>query len=387
MAIDSTLSALLEEKAEPSPAIYRKTVDKFIEDPDQVSCLTETDVQEDILFQLATHSDRLVRFFNGLRSVVRANPQSQSTTHIAAGLATFFEQILPNLHQLLLQTKLLEVLISGLEICLAPSQLPPLRKLASVIARCGRLLECLASDPRGSQVLRQWACTSVSDVPTLESWTERLVKMVDSCKMRHDVAQTIQEFDTLRNLKSHLRSLEARHSGELSGHMARNEILPLSSMAQLSKEDKKTRCTRGQEPKTTIPAINENMKRCLKAFDLPDPKSWAALRNVIERLEGDETSKILLSVTTHFPCELCLQGMTSSPQAPEFNIPDESVGAVSNLHIEILGKALGPWQMLLSAQALRSLQEMGVQGTLELRTAYAATANMRQVSLIRLEKS
>ena len=92
-----------------------------------------------------------------------------------------------------------------------------------------------------------------------------------------------------------------------------------------------------------------------------EPESRAALRNVMERLEGDETSKVLLSIMTHFPCELYLQGVGSSPQTPNVGIIDESVGAVSNLQTEILGKALGVWQILLSVQALRSLQEMSVQ--------------------------
>lgn len=365
MAIDCTLSALLEADQEPTPATYKAAVDKFIESPEQISCLTETDVQENVLLQLTTRSNRLVRFFHGLRPILQADPKFWPTSHIAI----FLVQILPNLHQLLSPTKVLEFLTPALEICLAPSEPPPLRKLASVLADCGRLLEYLASDPYGSQVLCQWACTlgtSVLDTPILELWIERLVAMVGSCKASQVVAQTIQKCDTLRTLKRQLRILEAKHAEEVSGPMTRNVSVPLSSMTQLSTEDKKTRCTGGKDPQNNIPTLDDNTKRYLRVFDLPEPKSWAALRNVIERLEGDKTSKALLSIATHFPCELCIQGLGSSPQTPVARVLEERIGAVSNLQIEILGKALGVWQILLSVQALRSLQEMSGQGTISL---------------------
>ena len=376
MAIDSTLSALLETEDEPTPAVYKSTLEKFIDDQEQISSLTDTNIQEDVLLQLTTRSHRLVRFFSDLR----AKPKSLLSSHIAAGIATFLVQILPPLHQLLSPTEIRDLLTPALEICLAPSQPPPLRELASVLAGCGRLLEHLASDPNGSSVLRPWICklgTSSLNAPILELWIERLVELVGSCKASHDFAQTLQQCGTLRNLKSQLRNLEARHSEELSGPRAPHGSLPLSSMTQLREDDKKSR-TGGKEPKTDTPALDENTKRDLKSFDLPDPQSWAALRNVIERLEGDATQKALLSVVTHFPCKLCIQCMGSSPQIPDARTIDESTGTVSNLQIEILGKALGVWQILLSVQALRSLQEMSSQGTLPLPTTCAHVANMRQ---------
>ena len=374
-----TLAALLEADQEPSPALYKVTVDEFLADPEQINYLTETDTQYDVLLQLQTRSERLLRFFRGLRYFLRANSKSMATSHIAAGTATFVVQTLPALHQQLSTTELIDLLNPALELCLSPSQPPPMRKLGSVLADCNSVLEHLATDFSGVPVLRQLACilsTSLLDAPLLETWTERLVRMVGSCKANHDVAQTIQQYGTLRTLKSHLRSLEAKRERKPSGSIVQKNSLPFSSMTKLGKEDKKTQ--HGREQEIDGPTLDENIRHDLKIFHLPDPKSWAALRNVIESLEGDETSQMLLAILDHFPCKLCIPGLGSAPRNTDASTPaDDSMDTedtkrMSDPQIEILGCNLGVWQILLSEPALKSLRELSSQGILLLPTFCAA---------------
>lgn len=389
MAIDSTLLALLEAEEEPTVAVYKNTVNKLIRDPEQISRLTDTNVKEDVIVYLEASSERLVYIFHGLRVFSRANPKPVPTSRMAAGIATFLAPIIPALHERLSPTKVLGLLTPAVEICLTPSQPPPLRKIVSIIAGCGRLLEYLASDPCSSQTLHRWVHklgTSALDAPTLDLWTERLMKMVGTCQASQDVVQTMQQYHTLRDLKSHLRDLEAEHSGEPSEPIAQQGSLPLGNMTQLSKDDKKTR-TGAKEPKTLKPTLDENTKADLKLFDLPDPESWAALRDVIEKLEGDENLKALLSVLTHFPCDLCIQGLGSSPRSPDARTLDTNIEKAADLRIEILGRALWVWQILLSVKAFRSLQEMSSQGTLSFPTACAVVTNIKQVLLVQLAKS
>lgn len=390
MAKGASLVVLFEAESEPTPKAYKEAVDDTIKNPQQISSLTEETVRDDVLILLTTRSNRLGLYFGQLRAIVRQYPKSSTTSSVAAETVIFLVRMLPSLHQLLDPTEILKFLIPALDICFVPIQRPTLRDLASVLAETGTLLEYVTSDRYGSDILRQWACilgTSVLDTPILESWTERLVTMVGSCMANHDVAQAIQQCGILRSLKNHLRSLEARHSRESFESIAQNELQPLSSMTQLSKDDKKTRHIGEKEPETNFVILDDNTKENLKIFDMPDPKSWSALRNVVERLEGDETSKMHLSVMTHFPCELCIHGLKSSAQIPHARMLNERIEKTPNLQIEIMGEALGVWQILLSMQAMRSFQEMGRQGTLPLSTEGAVVTNTRQVSLNRLKKS
>ena len=381
MARGSTLRALLEGDDEPNPKSYKETIENTIKDPQQISCLTEEDVRDDVLIVLTTHSPRLAQFFRLLCSTVRTTAKSPSTSKIAAETVTLLVDVLPDLLQLLGPTKVLDLLLPALDVCLVSSQRPKLRELASVLASSGTLLEHLVSHHTGIEIIRQWVSMqsiAALDVETLGLWTERLVSMVGSCEARHDFAQTIQQFRTLRDLKSHLQDLEARQSGEPSGPIAQQGSLPLGNMTQLSKDDKKTR-TGAKEPKTNEPTLDENIKSALKVLDLPNPESWAAVWDVIEKLEGNETVKALVSVLTHFPCDLCTQGTGSSPRSPDARTLDANIEKASNLQIEILGRALWVWQVVLSEKAFRSLQEMSVQGILSFSTFPAAVTNLEQV--------
>ena len=380
MPVNHTLAALLEAEQEPTPALYRVTVDELLANPERIKYLTDTDTQYDLLLHLQTRSERLVRFFHGLRSFLFANPKSWPTSHIAAETATFVVQTLPALHQQLSVTELIDMLNSAFELCLSPSQPPPMRKLASVLADCNSVLEHLASDASGVSVLRQLACilsTSLLDAPVLETWTERLVRMVGSCVANHDVAQTIQQYDTLRTLKCHLRNLEAKRERGPSEPIAQRNPLPFSSMTKLTKEDKKTQ--QGREQKIDGPTLDENIRHDLNIFHLPDPESWAALRNVIESLEGDKTSHALLAILEHFPCNLCILGLGSVPKNTDASLPaddSEDTERASDPQIEVLGSNLGVWQILLAEPALNNLKDLSSQGILLLPTFWAALTQL-----------
>ena len=147
-------------------------------------------------------------------------------------------------------------------------------------------------------------------------------------------------------------------------------------MTKLSKEDKKTQQGKGQ--KSDGPTLDENIRHDLDTFHIPDPKSWAALRNVIESLEGDETSHILLAILDHFPCKLCILELGSAPRNTDASPPaddcegSEDTERVSDPQIVILGSNIGVWQILLAEPALNNLKELSSQGTLLLPTFWAA---------------
>ena len=368
MAKSSILFALLEGENEPTPKVYSEAVDESIRNPPQIGALIGDSIRDDVLILLTTHSHRISQFFHRLRSVARQNPKSPSFSSIAAETVVLLVDVLPYLHQLLEPSKVLDFLIPALDLCFAPSQRPPLRELATVLASSGELLEHLVSDHLGIEIVRQWAAmqgTISMDAETLKLWTERLVSMVHNCTIDHHVALETQQWHTLKALKTSLRNIEdstAKSSGENYKPATRHDLPALSSMTQLNREDKKGRLARHNGTINTIPSLQDDDKRSLKTFDIHVPGSKSSLFEVIKRLEGEKTIAILLSIASRLPCYLCVTSFESQAQTSKSAIQNESVHTMPVPHAEILDKGIGVWKVLLSPQALRSVLHMGKHG-------------------------
>ena len=385
MAKRSALVALLDAESEPTQKHYNDIVDDVIRNPQLISGLSEGSIRDEVLILLTNRHHRLARFFRHLLSVARQTSKSSTASIIAAELVELLIDILPDLHQLFEATKLLEFLVPALDVCFIPSQRPAMCKLTSVLVNSGFLLEYLVSVHLGVEVIRKWLSMqspTALDAETLSLWTGRLVSMVHGCVIDPGTAIKTQQWHMLQDLKISLQKMESdtlRTSGKRYTPATRHDLPALGSMTQLNKEDKKSRLG-GKEQKADIPNLDDNIKQSLSVFDISDPTSRAAIRSIIERLESEETAKLLLSLTTHFPCELCNQGLASSPWKMDATAIRPDVRTGSNVKMEILGKALGVWQILLSSQALRSLQGMSSQGTLLHLQAYALVANVQQGS-------
>lgn len=381
MAIDHPLATLLAADEEPSPTYYNGAVESVVKDPWQIKRLTEGDAKHETLVQLTTRSHRLARVFRGLRSFMKGEPRSSVSTTIAAETVALLIQTLPSLHQLLVPAQVLEILIPALDSCFASSSVPKSRHLASVLTECGTLLEHLAADRFGSEILYQWACLrgSVSlHTEALDVWTERLVKMAQLCVGNHDVEKATQRWGLLQTLKTSLCNVKEcvlRPSEGLSMPMTARDLPQLGRMTQLNKEDKKARPTVRSSIKTSFASFNNDDKMLLKAFDLKIPGSWSTLADVIRCIEEDKTAEILLSIISSFPCNLCMSGLSSLPQIACGEKLNESAGALFDLQIQIVDKAIGIWQIRMSEQALKSVQHLGKHGQFQSYTSHGASTN------------
>lgn len=344
MSSDSTLLSLLCGDEEPGQNIYYKAARSAVDDPYLLKRLTEGSVRDAILLHLTTRAHRLARFFERLHRFVRTDTSSPTTFSLATETATFLTFVLPDLNQLFEPAKVLEFLVPALEVCFAPSQPPALRKLALVLGTCDTLLEHLASDRFGSIIVRQWAYLPSDlalDAGTQEIWTERLVNMVSSCPGYHNVAPSIQQWATLIALKRILYGFEAR---------------------LLDEEDKRTSLPRRQETASSLFPLDNDLKGILKTFDLAEPESRRMVQSHNETLKSSKISAVLRSIVTSFPCKRCIPALGSSPRSTNAEIHDQSIAIISNLHIDVLGKAVGVWKVLLSGPALKSIQNLSRLG-------------------------
>ena len=338
------LSALLSRDDEPSYSCYNDAVEIVVGNPSHLQRLTEGHVKDALLIHLTTRGYRLARFFDSLHRSVRAYSRSPTTFNVAAGTVTFLTLILPDLDHLLEPQKVLEFLVPSLEVCFAPSKTPALRKLALVLGECGTLLEHLTSDRSGSRIVRQWAylpSTLALDARTQEAWTGRLVDMVSSCPAYHNVAPSIQQWATLVTLKDILQVLEVR---------------------LLEEEDKSTSYGMAQETRSLFLPLDDKHTEMLKMFDLAAPGSRRMVQSHIETLNSNKIPALLRAIATSFPCKRCIPALGSEPRSTNAESHDQSTAAISSLQIDILGKAVGVWKVLLSEPALRGMQTLNQLG-------------------------
>lgn len=366
MSKRSCLSTLLLSDGEPTSTLYDDVIESVTENPEQISALMSDNIRDRVLIHITSRGDRLIHFFHLLHF------RRLTTGKIAAQIVRLLLSLIPSLYELVDEATLLKLIVYAL-CAVLPCYPPTLGNLVTVIADCGNLMERLTSDRSCSEVIKDWALSSrntVRDAATLEMWTRRVMEMTSSCTSDHGVAEEIQRWSALMSLKSSLLELEHMHAqqtGKFQYQSSNSDLPLLAGMTQLIKDDKKTHRARQQKPNDCLPDLKDDVVELLGAFDLPVPASCRMLRNTIERLESEETIAILCAAVATFPCRLCNEAAhhaSSRPtEAANSATRDEDAEAARKLGLDVLGKRMGNWKVLLSKQALKSIQDLNHSGS------------------------
>lgn len=370
-----TVLALLESEEEPNRTAYDEIARIIIDNPRQLSCLVQ-DRTEETLLHLIPHSDRLARLFRCIREIIELQlsrqhasktlpPRISTRDHIASEIVTLLLELLPKLPGIIEITGLVELLVSALEICV-PAQPLSLQKLATLLADYGNILEQLASDESGGKLLHKWVCLSLTvtqDAATLETWTRRLVNLVESCTGKHAIPNEIQNWKALLNVKKSLYSARenmARKSELRAQQMARDVTRLSDKMIALEPDNKKAHIAARQErPAANDITLSKELLMSMNELGLHVPTSRSELEEAIRTLEGEATILILRCIVGTFPCKLCTEALKIVNPRTAFNINtsgDEGLPTVARLEMDVFGEMVGVWDVLLSAQAKKSLQ-------------------------------
>jgi hypothetical protein len=359
-----TLSFLLFSSGHPTVTLYDDVTESVVERPEQLSTLLTDDNRDAILVHIATCGDRLARFFHLLHS--RRLVTSKMATHIVALLIS----LVPSLYELIDETTLLKLVVCALRAVL-PCCPPMLGNLMTVLMDCGNLMKQLIADSSCSEVIRDWAHssrTTIQDSATLEMWTSMAVEMAASCPSDHGLVGEIQRWGALATLKTRLLELEliyAQQTGESQYQLAKSDLPLLASMTQLTQNDKKTQRALQQQPQYPLPDLKDEVVGLLTVFSLPVPSSWRSLRNTIEILESEETITILCAAIATFPCRLCKEATCCVPRqtgVATLAAKEEDAELTQKPGLDVLGKRMGNWKVLLSKQALKSMQNLNRSG-------------------------
>lgn len=377
-----TLFSLLGSDLEPNRNAYVEIANTVANDPGQISDLIQDGRKEETLLYLIAHSNRLARLFRCVRdfqapSLNREHgrrtvqPRTLAKDAIASEIVIFCLELLPLVSGILEDAQVIELLISALENCL-PSQPPSLQKLAKALADNGNLLEQLACDESGGNILQQWISlpiTANQNTNTLEIWAQRLVDLASSCKGNHDIYNEIQRWNALTNLKKAFYAAQndmEQDSQLRAQRLAQNSPVSFAHMIALDPHNKKPHIASGRKrPEAYIIKINENLHGSIREFGLRIPSARSELEQAISVLEGKATISILDAVASTYPCKLCkecLSFVNFGINAKIAAITDKSLSAEPPLEIDIFGKSIGIWKILLSVQAVKSLQDLSRSG-------------------------
>lgn len=375
MRSSPTLYTLLESDLEPTRNDYADVARSTIDDPKQISNLVQDDKKEETLVHLIAHSGRLTYLFHCLCDSQKQLPDRRHRTtlikdHITSEIVILFVELLPAFAGIIEDDQAIELLISALENCLL-SQSPSLRKLARALADNGNLLEHLASDESGGETLHRWVTlpiTAIQDATILGIWTQRLVDLVNLCPGQHGIHNEIQRWKTLVGLKSVLHDVQEKMEQKSQSRAQRSSHdIPVSSahMIALGPDDKKSYIARGQEKTEAMIQVDENFHEPIREFGLRIPSTRSELEQAISTLEGEATISILRAVTRTYPCKLCKEALRAAISRTNVTVAptsDKSPPTLPPVEVEIFGKPIGIWKVLLSVQARKSLQGLSRSG-------------------------
>ena len=378
-----TLFTLLASELEPSRNDYVEIAKSVTNNPGQISDLIQDERKEETLLHLIAHSGRLARLFRCIRESQESplNREYGKRTVLSRTLARdaivseiiiFFLELLPAVSGILEDAQVIELLISGLENCLL-SQPPSLQKLARSLADNGNFLEQLASDESGGKILQRWVSfpiTASQDAKTLEIWTQKLVDLANSCKGNHGIYNEMRLWKTLVDLKKAFHAVQ--ESMEKNSQLRAQQLaqdMPVSSthMIALNPHNKKSYITSGRKrPEAYIININENLHESIREFRLQIPRTRSELEQAIYTLEGKATISILGGVARTYPCKLCKEALSLAASRTNAKLAATSFKGlpptVPTPEMDMFGQSIGVWKILLSVQALKSLQELSRSG-------------------------
>lgn len=320
------LRALLDAgEEEPSVSSYKAAAAHVVQDPHQLNRLTENANKDSLLIYLTEHGACFARFFQHLYSALPPSKFSEAHT-VAECVSNMLAELLQDLCQLLRDDlgEVLRILCPGLDVCLQPTQPRGTRHLASVMTGCDNFFEHLAADPHGSAVMSRWVSFPgdlALDANLQVVWIEKLSNMVSDCSSNHDISATLQLWANVVALKQALRGLAT------------------------------------EKAKKSVAALDDETQSLLKSFNLAIPGSIRMVQSHIEDLSNRHTLPTLRSIVGSFPCKYCLSSSISLPLIPSFE--EEVEPDASDLYIDILGKGIGVWKVLVAEPVFTKIQNMG----------------------------
>ncbi|KAL8997770.1 MAG: hypothetical protein Q9169_003019 [Polycauliona sp. 2 TL-2023] len=322
MAERSLLTDILSAVQEPTEAAYRQACSNVFSSPR--SLLDFVRDNPSLVYCLTHNGHRLVKLFGHIFSEHNKQQKSFPLQHLASLSSTLLTRIVSVLHKPDADV-LASIIAPVLGICLENGSHKG-RGLATTLVRHDGLVERLINNNFGARAISSWMRCSVitqQDGFTLSSWAVKLACSAKHCAADHHQSEEIDHWEDIKYLTTTLKRTE--RTTEVSYNH------PLS--------------------------IADRDRDLLKQFNVAIPESKRELSETIERLETEKTIAILQGLLTSFPCNLCRETLRRGAPIRL----DKTVSAhlwrsgLSQFGMEVFGRNVGHWEVLLSTPALSNM--------------------------------
>lgn len=256
---------------------------------------------------------------------------------------------------------MVDCLVPALSTCIA-SKVPHVRGLAAALICQDTIVEYLLAHLAGANAISLWTLSRVShlqDAATWKAWTDKIVNVVKLCATDHDLTAKLHEWEELKKLKDSLSNLDQQHTQRATKE-DRPDPLSLEHMRKLDPDQKKSQITQHHRSSTDSLEVPTEVAGLLKNFGIEIPRSSRKLTEIIERLETEKTLDILRAAVVTFPCNLCNVNSHGEPrgcQNVSIACDSDDVFLQSKFNMDVFGKRVGEWEVLLSPSAWSALQE------------------------------
>ncbi|KAF8459699.1 hypothetical protein BDZ91DRAFT_741800 [Kalaharituber pfeilii] len=338
-------------KVDNSPQAWQRAYESLRLHPTQLSLLT-TDAggteHQRFIHRFDTYAERLIYFLNRMpQNLGRSSEAIEKQKSIGAIITgnLLSDLLSPSFSQLWNRDSLFELTISTLQFAHSEH----LRQIADLLRKCPALLGKIVSSERSSQLLRPWIrliCSQRPNIVTLELWTEVIANSCAACPDNHGLKATLQQWEKVQLVRKSLKGADSVL--KLDGSLRTTDISQAVSLE-----------------------VCKAIKELMPASPIHKPITISTLQH----FEFETTASILSKLCNSMPCRRCfarfrdptyIATQSGAHPAPQRNtiLAAELYGL--DLEDVLFGQSLGPWKIVLSAQALRDLQNSKPQGNFNL---------------------
>lgn len=236
-----------------------------------------------------------------------------------------------------------------------------LQLVANLLLTYEHLFEQLIADESHSVALKKWLLSKNTrlNVSILMTITQRLMVLCGNCQS-HGLEDLCDIWRKATSLMASLEKMILSQQQENLQPKSKNDLPSLETMRPLRHDDKKSNKARHEE--MNVFTINPSMKDDLKLLGCPQINSAGSLPHALDFLQNEKIPDVMHKALGSFPCRICLERLTGTITTlaePDLSAPRQiDVGS----SVEIFGKRVGPWKVLMSDAAVKTAKKLARKG-------------------------
>lgn len=356
---DNAFFDLLLQVEPPSSAQYQ-TVSEYVKTHPSITQANE-ETQHELLMDLESVATRLKFFLRKLDfGLMNKEIADEIILNILWPIISYASPEIAD------SETVIEVLLSGFPAVLNCSTRIQ-ESLLKALSEAEGLLERWITDSKNSHTVKDWVRKykyNPRDSSMLRLFMQRLMTLCDTCTHDHGMSLLSEQWHDLSKLTDFLKQQKLVYQqNQTREHEKARDTRHFDGLRLLGKDDKKTGKDQ-QSLSTSAPRVPVDISNSLDHFGIAIPNSQRTVESALDRLQIEETSRLLSSVIDTFPCRPCNEsacnpGMTRRSFPVNMNSaqpPDQSFDP------EIFARRIGVWKVLLSAQAVRDMKNLSRSG-------------------------